>query len=61
MGALDGKVALVTGGASGVGLATVRRLSAEGARVAVVDLDDSAGAAGHAVRPRSKAGISPPT
>jgi NAD(P)-dependent dehydrogenase (short-subunit alcohol dehydrogenase family) len=36
-----GKVALVTGGASGIGLATVERLSEEGAKVFVVDLDDS--------------------
>ena len=38
VGALDGQVALVTGGASGIGLATARRLRAEGARVAVVDM-----------------------
>lgn len=38
MGALDGKVALVTGGASGIGLATVRRLADAGARVCVLDL-----------------------
>jgi meso-butanediol dehydrogenase/(S,S)-butanediol dehydrogenase/diacetyl reductase len=33
-----GRVALVTGGASGIGAATVRRLLREGARVAVLDL-----------------------
>lgn len=38
MAALQGKVALVTGGASGIGLATVRRLKGEGARVASVDV-----------------------
>ena len=37
MGALEGKVAVVTGGASGIGLATSRRLVAEGATVVVVD------------------------
>lgn len=36
-GAFDGLGALVTGGASGIGLATARMLAAEGARVAVLD------------------------
>ena len=37
---LEGRPALVTGGASGIGAATVRRLAAEGARVAVADVDE---------------------
>jgi NAD(P)-dependent dehydrogenase (short-subunit alcohol dehydrogenase family) len=40
MGQLKGKVAVVTGGSSGIGLATVRRFEAEGARVVVADLAD---------------------
>jgi NAD(P)-dependent dehydrogenase (short-subunit alcohol dehydrogenase family) len=43
MGRLDGKVALVTGGALGIGAACVRRLVEAGARVAIVDLHDEAG------------------
>jgi 2-hydroxycyclohexanecarboxyl-CoA dehydrogenase len=38
---LEGRIALVTGGASGIGAATVRRLAAEGAHVAVADLDEA--------------------
>jgi 2-keto-3-deoxy-L-fuconate dehydrogenase len=37
MGAMNGMRALVTGGASGIGLATARRMHAEGAHVAVLD------------------------
>jgi 2-hydroxycyclohexanecarboxyl-CoA dehydrogenase len=36
---LEGRIALVTGGASGIGAATCRRLAAEGARVAVTDVN----------------------
>ncbi|MBA3328737.1 MAG: SDR family NAD(P)-dependent oxidoreductase, partial [Solirubrobacterales bacterium] len=39
---LSGKVALVTGGARGIGLATARALLARGATVVIVDLDRSA-------------------
>ena len=42
---LDGAVALVTGGASGLGEATVRRLAAGGARVIIVDRDEKRGPA----------------
>lgn len=41
---LNGAAALVTGGASGLGLATVRRLAAQGAQVTILDLPSSAGA-----------------
>lgn len=37
---LDGAVALVTGGANGIGAAAARRLAAHGARVVVADLDE---------------------
>src|SRR5437763_11817347 len=43
MGRLDGKIAAVTGGASGIGEATVRRFVAEGASVAFCDRDGERG------------------
>jgi NAD(P)-dependent dehydrogenase (short-subunit alcohol dehydrogenase family) len=39
---LDGRVVIVTGGASGIGRATAQRLLAEGASVTIVDLDGAA-------------------
>ena len=40
MGLLEGKRAVVTGGGSGIGRATCRRMAEEGARVAVFDVDE---------------------
>jgi NAD(P)-dependent dehydrogenase (short-subunit alcohol dehydrogenase family) len=42
-GRLEGKVAVVTGGCSGIGLATVNRFVEEGARVVIGDIDDQRG------------------
>jgi NAD(P)-dependent dehydrogenase (short-subunit alcohol dehydrogenase family) len=42
---LQDRVVVVTGGGSGIGLASARRLAAEGARVVVGDVDEATGAA----------------
>lgn len=44
MGRFDGRVAVVTGAARGIGFATAQRFVSEGAKVAVIDLDESAAA-----------------
>jgi NAD(P)-dependent dehydrogenase (short-subunit alcohol dehydrogenase family) len=42
---LAGKIAVITGGGSGIGLATARRFTAEGAFVVIADIDEVAGQA----------------
>ena len=42
---LDGRVAVVTGGASGLGAATARALAAKGVKVAIFDLQEEKGKA----------------
>ena len=44
-GRIEGRTAVVTGGCSGIGLATVRRFVEEGANVVIGDIDDTTGEA----------------
>ena len=50
MALLENKVGIITGAASGIGAATARTLSREGAKLVLTDLDDAAGQALAAVR-----------
>jgi NAD(P)-dependent dehydrogenase (short-subunit alcohol dehydrogenase family) len=45
VGRLDGRVAVITGGGSGIGLASARRMADEGARIVVADIDTTSGKA----------------
>ena len=45
MGQVEGKAAIVTGGASGIGAACATTLAREGAKVMITDLDDAGGRA----------------
>ena len=52
MGQVEGKVAIVTGGASGIGAACATTLAREGAKVVITDIDDAGAQAHHLSRLR---------
>ncbi|MFN8194477.1 MAG: 3-oxoacyl-ACP reductase FabG [Nocardioidaceae bacterium] len=57
MGRFDGRVAIVTGAARGIGFGTATRFSEEGAAVAVLDLDEASAAEAAARLPGSAVGV----
>ncbi len=58
-GEFSGRSALITGGASGIGLATARLMASRGARVAILDRDIRGGAPGEAPAEYSRFGSGP--
>jgi NAD(P)-dependent dehydrogenase (short-subunit alcohol dehydrogenase family) len=46
---LEGRVSVITGGASGIGLATAQRLANEGSKIVIGDMDPTTGAAAAAL------------
>jgi 3(or 17)beta-hydroxysteroid dehydrogenase len=54
MGRVEGKVAVITGGASGLGLASARRLAQEGATVVLADISEEQGRAAAAALPGAR-------
>ena len=44
MGRFDGRIAVITGAARGIGFGTATRFAEEGASIAIIDLDESAAA-----------------
>lgn len=54
MGRVEGKVAVITGGASGLGLASARRLAQEGAMVVLADISEEQGRAAAAALPGAR-------
>lgn len=54
---LENKVAVVTGGAQGIGRATVEKFQIEGAKVALLDIDEARGAEAEATLGGAEAGV----